>query len=146
MIRVAAVAIGLTCVFTTGFVAAWKIQSTKISTLMNEQTQSNMDAQKSAFLKTEIYAKNIVKAETKSVKRKQAIRVAVVYTGNAGNGLRLTSKDSLRESKDSLAACVALNTKYDLVLDAASSEAERLANAADNWEADALKLLEAWPK
>lgn len=126
--------------------AAWKLRTSTINELKADYAKATLAAEREAFTKYERNSQNVIMAQRKAASRVAANHVAAGGAVAAGNGLRIASDSALRAAKDSLAACTATAAIYDTVLGAASREAERLAEAADTWEASAIEHHEAWPQ
>lgn len=144
--QIIAAAIAAAIAGPAGFTAAWKWQAGNITTMRAEYAQTTMDAERTAFTRSERNSATVIAAQRNAAVRVRTHSADAAAAVSSGNGLRVASQSAASAASESLTACTALNTRFDTVLDAAISEAQRLAEAADAWQSDAMMITEAWPK
>lgn len=129
-----------------GFSAAWTIQGRNIDSLKLEQRDAIIQQQRSARAAIDRATNAVITAQNAAAARAVTLRRDAAGAASAGNGLRLTSANSVRTAAADTTACTRSLDAHADVLSAVSREAERLAAEADGWAIQAVALQEGWPK
>jgi hypothetical protein len=129
-----------------GFGAAWTWQGRAIDTLKLEQRDDIITQQRAARATTERLTSAVRTAQTDAATRAPRLAADRDSAANSGNGLRVTSADSVRASTDDLNACTASLAAHGVVLSESIGFIHYVAAEADQCASHAVMLQDAWPK
>ena len=129
-----------------GFGLAWQLQAGNISEIQLEQANERIAIARANRVAAERATQAIAVAQNNAATRAVVIRRQSVATGNAGNGLRLSSTATLRTVEADPSTCNSIIAAYDSVVAASSDFIERVARDADQCHSDVKLMQESWPK
>ena len=129
-----------------GWGAAWTIQGRAIDTLKMEAKDAIISQQRAARAVTERLTNQIAQAQDQAAVRNDRARADARAAGDAGNGLRVASTDSVRTATNDSNACGAIVRAYDVILSEGGQLLREVAATADQCISDNQTLTDAWPR
>ena len=126
-----------------GFGAAWKWQAANITEMQLEQAHETLTLEQDARDETERRIAQVTAAQNNATAR---LRVVADDRGRAdliGDGLRLTTAETVRAAGENTAACAERINTLGIVFDQCAERLIEVAEAADRWHSEAVKQNEA---
>ena len=129
-----------------GWGAAWTIQGRTIDSLKLEARDAIISQQRAARAVTERLTSQVAQAQAQAALRNDRARADARSAGDAGNGLRVASTDSVRTATNDINACGAIVRAYDVILQEGGQLLREVAATADQCISDNQALTDAWPR
>lgn len=127
----------------SGFAVAWQLQAGTISDIRLEAAHELMQQQADALDEAEQRIAQVTAAQNSAQTR---IRAVVADRGRAdlvGNGLRITTAETVRTAAENPAACADHAATLGVVFDQCSARLVEVATDADRWTSQAIEQHEA---
>ena len=127
----------------SGFSVAWQLQAGTISDIHLEAAHELMQQQADARDEAERRIAQVTAAQNSAQTR---LRAVVADRGRAdlvGNGLRLTTAETVRTATENPAACADHAATLGIVFDQCSARLIEVATDADRWASEAIAQHEA---
>lgn len=129
-----------------GFGAAWTIQGRTIDRNQLEVRDERIAQQRAARQVAERLAGQVTQAQNDAASRAVTIRADADSAAASGNGLRVTSTDTVRAAAADTDACSRIVATYDQLLTDGSRLLQEIARDADQCVSERQTLVAAWPK
>lgn len=126
-----------------GFGTAWKMQDATITQMNLEAAHEVIEAQLEARDATEQRVAAVAKAEVNAQTRIRVVATERSSADSLGDGLRVTTAETVRASSEDSAACAVHAATLGVVFDACAKELIDVSGKADEWVSEAIKQNEA---
>jgi len=125
-----------------GFGLAWQLQAGNITEIELKATNDQLSLQRENLKAAEGYTEKLAAIQKRSTVRASKLRVRIASATNAGNGLRITTQDSVLKARQDSTVCSDTATTLGELLTTVSAERRELAEAADRHVIDIQALIE----
>lgn len=129
-----------------GFAVAWNLQTHQITKQELSHANERIAIARANRAAAERAATAVIVAQNNAASRAVVIRRQSVATGNAGNGLRLSSTAAVRTVEADPATCNSIIAAYDSVVAASTDFVQRVSTDADQCHSDLQLITDSWPK